>query len=171
MFVVITASFRLLYAMIVLSHDRRRIIHFGVTDRPNQDWLSGEISKALKPSRRLHYLIRDRDAAYGARFSARLQAMGIQELITKPRSPWENSHVERAILSIRRECLNHVIIFNRDHLLSVLSSYINYYNRSRTHQSLNKDCPVHRPIDSSTGEIVTIPEVGGLHHRYERRAA
>jgi transposase InsO family protein len=98
--------------------------------------------------------------------------MNIAEVITAPRSPWQNPYVERVIGSIRRECLDHVVIFNERHLRRVLSSYVDYYQRSRTHLSLDKDCPESRPIQHrSVGRIVAIPKVGGLHHRYERLAA
>ena len=98
--------------------------------------------------------------------------MGIQEVITAPRSPWQNAYVERVIGSIRRECLDHIIVFNAQHLRGVLSSYISYYHRSRTHLSLDKDCPDQRPIQLPTaGKIIALAEVGGLHHRYQRIAA
>jgi transposase InsO family protein len=172
MFVVITAGFRMLYAVIVLGHDRRRIIHFGVTDRPNQNWLVQQVSKAFERNTLPRYLVRDRDAAYGSRFNARMRALGIRQLITAPQSPWQNVYVERVIQSIRHECLNHVIIFNERHLRRILSSYVKYYNRTRTHLSLQQDCPESRRVEPPTaGKIVAIPEVGGLHHRYERRAA
>lgn len=172
MFVVITAAFRLLYAMIILGHDRRKIIHFEVTERPTQDWLVHQIRRAFEGKAVPHYLLRDRDALYGRRFTNQLRAMGIQQLVTAPQSPWQNVYVERVIQSIRHECLNHVIIFNKRHLQRMLSSYIQYYNRTRTHLSLDKDCPEVRPINPpAAGKIVAIPEVGGLHHRYERRAA
>ena len=98
--------------------------------------------------------------------------MGITEVITAPRSPWQNAYVERVIGSIRRECLDHILIFNEHHLRCVLSSYVDYYQRTRTHLSLDKDCPDSRPIMSCRiGKVVTIPQIGGLHHRYERLAA
>jgi putative transposase len=119
------------------------------------------------------YLLRDRDKSYGSAFRHRVRAMGITEVITAPRSPWQNPYVERLIGSIRRECLDHVIILSERHLRRVLSSYFRYHHDARTHLSLNKDCPRPRPVQlPSTGNnIVDFPEVGGLHHRYERRAA
>jgi transposase InsO family protein len=118
------------------------------------------------------YLLRDRDASYGPTFRGRLQAMGIKEVVTAPRSPWQNAYVERVIGSVRRECLDHVIIFDERHLQSVLLSYFHYYNKVRTHLSLDKDCPESRPIHlPAAGEVIPFPEVGGLHHRYERLAA
>jgi transposase InsO family protein len=118
------------------------------------------------------YLLRDRDGSYGTYFCNRVEAMGITEVITAPRSPWQNAYVERVIGSIRRECLDHLEIFNERHLCRVLSSYVDYYQRTRTHLSLDKDCPDSRSIQHrSIGKVVAIPKVGGLHHRYERLAA
>jgi transposase InsO family protein len=172
MFVVVTATFRLLYALIVLGHDRRKVIHFEVTENPTQDWLARQLTEAFPWDTAPRYLLRDRDASYGQDFRDRVQAMGIEEVVTAPRSPWQNPFVERIIGSIRRECLNHVIIFDERHLRRVLSSYFQYYHESRTHLSLDKDCPEPRPIHPPTaGTIIAFPEVGGLHHRYERRAA
>jgi len=119
-----------------------------------------------------HYLLRDRDASYGSIFRKRIEAMGIAEVVTVPRSPWQNAYVERAIGSIRRECLDHVVVFNERHLRRVLSTYVDYYHRTRTHLSLDKDCPESRPIwPPANCNVIAFPQVGGLHHRYERRAA
>ena len=118
------------------------------------------------------YLLRDRDASYGQAFRNRIQVMGIKEVVTAARSPWQNAYVERIIGSVRRECLDHVIIFGERHLRGVLSSYFHYYHKTRTHLALAKDCPESRPIHLlSAGKIIVFPQVGGLHHRYERRAA
>ena len=116
-------------------------------------------------------LLRDRDASYGLGFRKRVAAMGITEVITAPRSPWQNACVERVIGSIRCECLDHIVIFNERHLRRVLSSYVDYYHRTRTHLSLDKDCPDSRPIQPPPiGRVIAIPQVAGLHHRYERLA-
>ena len=172
MFVVATATFRLLYALIVLGHDRRRIIHFEVTQNPTQVWLSRQMTEAFPWDTAPRYLLRDRDASYGPVFRDRVRVMGIKEVVTAPRSPWQNPYVERLIGSIRRECLDHIIIFNEHHLRGVLSKYFQYHHKTRTHLSLNKDCPQPRRIQPpSAGKIIAFPEVGGLHHRYERRAA
>jgi putative transposase len=172
MFVVVTATFRLLYALIVLGHDRRKVIHFNVTENPTQDWLARQMTEAFPWDTAPSYLLRDRDASYGQSFRNRVKAMGIKEVVTAPRSPWQNPYVERIIGSIRRECLNHVIIIDERHLRRMLSSYFQYYHESRTHLSLNKDCPEPRPIHPPTaGKVIAFPEVGGLHHRYERLAA
>lgn len=118
------------------------------------------------------YLLRDRDSSYGPVFIKRVVAMGITEVVTAPRSSWQNAHVERAIGSIRRECLDHVVIFNERHLRRVLSSYVDYYHHTRTHLSLNKDCPDPRQVQPPRrGRVFAIPQVAGLHHRYERLAA
>jgi len=172
MFVVATATFRLLYALIVLSLDRRRVVHFEVTQNPTQVWLSGQMTEAFPWDTAPRYLLRDRDKSYGPAFRYRVRAMGITEVITAPRSPWQNPYAERLIGSIRRECLDHVIILNERHLRRVLSSYFQYHHDARTHLSLNKDCPRPRRVQlPSAGNIIAFPEVGGLHHRYERRAA
>ena len=173
MFVVATATFRLLYTLIVLSLDRRRVVHFEVTANPTQDWLSGQMTEAFPWDTTPRYLLRDRDKSYGPTFRHRVRAMGITEVITAARSPWQNPYVERLIGSIRRECLDHVIILSERHLRRVLSSYFHYHHDARTHLSLDKDCPRPRAVQlPSTGNnIIAFPQVGGLHHRYERRAA
>jgi putative transposase len=172
MFIVATATFRILYTLIVLDHDRRKIIHFGVAENPTQLWLSHQITEAFPWDTAPRYLLRDRDASYGPAFRARVKGMGVEEVVIAPRAPWQTPYAERIIGSVRRECLDHVIIFNERHLRRVLSCYFRFYHRSRTHLSLNKDCPDPRGIHPpSAGKIVAFPEVGGLHHRYERRAA
>jgi transposase InsO family protein len=171
MFVVVTATFRLLYALIVLGHDRRKVIHFEVTENPTQDWLARQMTEAFPWDTAPRYLLRDRDASYGQTFRDRVEAMGIEEVVTAPQSPWQNPFVERIIGSIRRECLDHVIVFDECHLRRVLSSYFQYYHKSRTHLSLDKDCPEPRPIQPPSAAVIALPQVGGLHHRYERRAA
>jgi transposase InsO family protein len=171
-FVVVSTSFRLLYVMIILTHDRRKIVRFDVTEHPTAAWLSRQLTEAFPWDTAPRYLLRDRDASYGSDFCNRVEAMGITEVVTAPRSPWQNPFVERVIGSIRRECLDHIVIFNQRHLRRVLSSYTDYYHRTRTHLSLDKDCPDSRPImPRKIGKVVAIPKVGGLHHRYERLAA
>jgi len=172
MFVVVTAKFQLLYALIVLGHERRKILHFDVTSNPTQGWLARQITEAFPWDTAPRFLLRDRDASYGPTFRNRVQAMAIEQVVTAPRSPWQNAYVERIIGSIRRECLDHVIIFGERHLRRVLSAYCDYYHRSRTHLSLRKDCPEPRPIQPPSADtVIAFPQVGGLHHRYERRAA
>ena len=172
MFVVVTARFRLLYALVVLGHERRKVIHFDVTPNPTQAWLARQVTEAFPWDTAPRFLLRDRDASYGQTFRYRVQAMAIEEVVTAPRSPWQNAYVERIIGSIRRECLDHIIIVDERHLRRMLSAYFQYHQHSRTHLSLCKDCPEPRPIQTpSTGTVISFPQVGGLHHRYERRAA
>ena len=172
MFVVASASFRLLYVMIILAHDRRKIMRTAVTEHPTEAWLSRQVTEAFPWDTAPRYLLRDREASYGSHFRSRVEAMGIREVITAPRSPWQNAYVERVIGSIRHECLDHLVVFNARHLRRVLSSYVDYYHRTRTHLALDKDCPDPRPIQPpGNGKVVALPQVAGLHHRYERIAA
>src|SRR5919202_2169927 len=165
MFVVATATFQLLYVLVVLGHDRRKILHVAVTQHPTADWLARQVTEAFPWDSAPRYLLRDRDAAYGQRFRKRLQAMSVEEVITAPRSPWQNAYVERVIGSIRRECLDHILIINERHLRRVLASYVAYYHQSRTHLSLEKDCPEPRPTQPpAIGTVIACPQVGGLHH-------
>jgi len=171
-FVVPTVSFRLLFGFIVLHHERRRIVHFSVTANPTMAWLAQQIREAFPWGTIPRYLLRDRDGVYGSEFRDRVVSMGIEEVVTAPRSPWQNPYVERVIGSIRRECLNHVIILDERHLRRILASYLNYYHGSRTHLSLAKNTPDGRLVEpAGTGKVVAFPQVGGLHHRYERLAA
>jgi transposase InsO family protein len=172
MFVVVTATFRLLYALVVLGHERRKVFHFDVTLNPTQGWLARQITEAFPWDTAPRFLLRDRDSSYGQTFRDRVEAMAIEQVVTAPRSPWQNAYVERIVGSIRRDCLDHVIVFDERHLRRVLSAYFEYHHRSRTHLSLAKDCPEPRSIQPpSAGNVVAFPQVGGLHHRYERRAA
>jgi len=171
-FTVPTATFRVLYVFLVLDNARRKIIHFNVTTNPTAIWTGQQIVEAFPWDTAPKYLIRDRDGIYGSRFTRRVTALGIKQIPTARRSPWQNPYVERVIGSIRRECLDHVIILNERHLRRVLRDYLDYYHRSRTHLGLEKDCPVSRPIElPESGDIHAEPVLGGLHHRYTRRAA
>jgi transposase InsO family protein len=171
-FVVPTATFRLLFVFIVLSHERRRVVHFAVTTHPTAEWTAQQLIEAFPWDTTPQYLLRDRDGSYGRAFEQTARAMEIQEVLTAPRSPWQNAYVERLIGSIRRDCLEHVLVFNQRGLRRILKSYFDYYERSRTHLSLAKDAPFPRPVQQpSCGKVIEIPLVGGLHHRYERRAA
>ena len=171
-FVVPTAAFSLLFAFVVLHHNRRRIVHLGVTKNPTAAWVAQQIREAFPWDTAPRHVIRDRDSVYGGVFRARVLAMGIEEVITAPRSPWQNPFAERVIGYIRRECLDHVIVLNEWHLRRILASYLDYYHRSRTHLSLGKDAPDGRPVQSvGAGKIVAFPQIGGLHHRYVRLAA
>jgi hypothetical protein len=145
---------------------RRRIVHIAVTDHPTAAWTAQQLREAFPWDNAPKYLLRDRDHAFSA-----MKGIGVQEIVTAPRSPWQNAYVERFIGSVRRECLDHVIILTAAGLRRVLTEYI-AYSRTRTHLGLNKDAPVTRPVASSTaGCVIAVPAVGGLHHRYERRAA
>src|SRR6202140_4004736 len=167
LFVVPTISFRLLYGLLIVGHGRRQILWFGVTAHPTAEWIANQITAACGWEQAPRYLIRDRDRAYGAVFTRRLRAMGIRDRPTAPRSPWQNGHTERLIGSIRREWLDHVVVFGERHLRHVLLSYMQYYNGVRTHLSLNKDAPVSRAVQA-IGHILCRPVLGGLHHQYVR---
>ncbi len=171
-FTVPTVNFKILFAFVVLSLDRREIVHFNVTQHPTARWTAQQIVEAFPLDTAPKYMMRDRDSAYGNYFVHRVASMGIKEVKSAPHSPWQNPYVERVIGSIRRECIDHVVVLNEWHLCRILRSYLDYYNSSRTHLSLNKDSPEPRPVHSPTmGDVVELPEVGGLHHRYERRIA
>jgi putative transposase len=171
-FVVPTATFRLLFVFVILSHDRRRPVHFAVTRHPTAEWTAQQLLQAFPWDTAPRYLLRDRDGNYGEVFRETALALGIKEVLCAPRSPWQNAYAERLIGSIRRECLDHVIVFHETGLRRVLRSYFEYYVHSRTHLSLEKDAPIHRAIQAPEfGRVVELREVGGLHHRYERRAA
>jgi transposase InsO family protein len=170
-FVVRTATCRLLFVLVILAHERRRVVHVAVTDHPTAAWRAQQLREAFPWNEAPRYLVRDRDAAFSA-WTTTATAIGIEELLTAPRSPWQNAYAERLIGSIRRECLDHIIIINERGLRRALAAYIEYYLKSRTHVALNKDAPVSRSVAApGDGEIVAIPCLGGLHHRYERRAA
>jgi putative transposase len=171
-FTVPTIRFQVLYVFLVLAHDRRRILHFNVTAHPTAEWTGQQLRDAFPFDQLPRYLLRDRDAIFGNDFRRQVRDMGIREVLSAPRSPWQRAYVERVIGSIRRECLDHVIVFHETSLRRTLASYVEYYHRSRTHLSLGKDCPEPRPIQPpGMGPIVALPLMGGLHHRYERRAA
>jgi transposase InsO family protein len=171
-FTVPTVKFRVLFVFVLLSHHRRRVVHFNVTEHPTALWTAQQIVEAFPEDTGPRYLLRDRDKIYGGDFRRRIRAMGIEEMLTAPASPWQRAYVERLIGSIRRECLDHVIVLGERHLRRILRSYFEYYHRSRTHLSLQKDAPEPRAVQPPVrGAVVELPEVGGLHHRYERRAA
>jgi transposase InsO family protein len=170
--VVRTVNFRLLFVFVVLSHQRRHAIHFNVTAHPTAEWTARQIAEAFPWDSAPRYLLHDRDCIYGAAFHQRVGEMGILEVLTAPRAPWQNAYAERFIGSLRRECLDHIIIFNEASLKRILKTYFEYYEHSRTHLSLGKDAPASRPLQHlELGRVIALPQVGGLHHRYERRAA
>jgi len=170
-FVVPTATSRLLFVLVLRAHDRRRIRHVAVTAHPTAAWTAQQLREAFPWDEAPQYLIHDRDHAFD-RVEATAKAMGIEEVLTAPRAPWQNAFVERFIGSARRECFDHVLVFNEAGLQRLMTLYCSYYERSRTHMSLDKDTPIPRSVTPpGDGAVVSIPEVGGLHHRYERRAA
>jgi transposase InsO family protein len=171
-FIVPTARLRVLFVFLVLAHHRRRVVHFNVTEHPTALWTAQQIVNAFPDDCAPSYLLRDRDRVYGQQFRHRVKGMQIEEVLTAPRSPWQNPFAERLIGSIRRECLNHVIVLDERHLRRILSRYFTYYHEARTHLALDKDAPNLRPIARpEAGRIVEVSEVGGLHHCYLRRAA
>jgi putative transposase len=170
--VVPTVRHTLLFVLVILAHHRRRVVHFSVTEHPTAAWTAQQVIDAFPWDEAPRYLLRDRDCIYGAYFRQRVRHMGIEEVLIAPKSPWQNPYVERLVGSIRRECLEHVIVLHERHLRRLLTEYFHYYHRWRTHRALEMDCPVPRPVQrAELGPIMEIPEVGGLHHHYERRAA
>jgi transposase InsO family protein len=167
LFVVPTVSFRLLYGLMIMGHGRRQILWLGVTAHPTAEWIANQLTEACGWERTPVYLIRDRDGCYGQVFTRRLRSLRIRDHPTSPRSPWQNGYAERLIGSIRRECLDHVVVFGERHLRHVLSCYMEYYNATRTHLSLGKDAPNGRAAQS-VGRIKCRPVLGGLHHQYAR---
>lgn len=171
-FAVPTATFRVLYVFLVLAHERRKILHFNITEAPSALWTAQQVVEAFPYTIPPRYLLRDRDRIYGADFVHRVESLGFEQKLIAPRSPWQNPMVERIIGSIRRECLDHVIVLNGQHLRQMLSNYLAYYHQDRTHRSLDQDCPLSRPVEPpDQGNIVALPLLGGLHHRYTRQAA
>ena len=171
-FTVPTATFRVLYVFLVLSHKRRRVLHFNVTDSPSTTWTARQLIEAFPWDTAPKFLLRDRDSIYRSEVTRTIHNLCAEQVLTTPRSPWQNPYVERLIGSIRRDCLDHVIILNEHHLRKVLKEYFRYYTESRTHLALGKDCPEPRMIEPpEMGNIVAIPQVGGLHYRYTRTAA
>ena len=171
-FLVPTVSFRVLFVFLVLAHERRRVLLFNVTEHPTAEWTAEQLMQAFPWDTAPRYLIRDRDRIYSEAFRRQAASMDIGEVLTAPRSPWQSPYVERLIGSIRRECLDHVVVVNESSLRVLVKSYLVYYHGSRTHLSLEKDTPKTRAIEPPhLGAVVEAPQVGGLHHRYERRVA
>ena len=173
-FTVPTTKFRILFLLVILNHSRRRVVHFNVTAHPMANWTAQQIVEAYPWDTAPKYLLRDRDSIYWANFRQRLRNKDIKEVVTAPRSPWQNPFVERLIRSIRNDCLDHVIVLNTSHLKRILSSYFTYYHNDRTHYRLEKDTPSGRSVKSKpagSSPITEMPRVGGLHHRYEWKQA
>jgi putative transposase len=171
-FIVPTVRNQVLFVFLVLAHERRRVLHFNITTNPTAEWTAQQILNAFPWDEAPRFLLRDRDGIYGQYFRCRVKNMGIEQVVTAPRSPWQNPYVERLIGSIRRECLDHVVVLNERHLRRILTGYFRYYHRWRTHQSLEMDCPEHRDVHSmDRGRVFEVDHLGGLHHHYVRAAA
>ena len=167
MCVVPTLTFERLFAFLVMGHGRRQLLWFEVTRHPTAEWLARQITEGFPWGSAPAYLVRDNDRAYGHVFTARIMAMGIRDRSISPGSPWQNGIAERLIGTLRRECLDHMVIFGEAHLRRILSTYAAYYNQTRTHLALNKDAPLQRPVQRSGG-VAAIPVLAGLHHQYVR---
>jgi transposase InsO family protein len=167
MFVVPTIDFKLLYGLVIIQLQRCHLMWINVTANPTAEWIARQITEAFPWDQAPRYLIWDRDASYGYAVTRRLAAMGSRDRPTAPRSPWQNGHVERLIGSIRRECLDHVVILGDAHLRWILATYANYYNELQTHRSLTKDTPLHRAVER-LGTVTSRPILGGIHHQYCR---
>jgi transposase InsO family protein len=170
-FAVPTLTFKVLYVFVVLSHDRRRIVHVNVTRHPTAAWTAQQITEAFPGDAAVpRYLHRDRDGTYGDVFRQRVAAIGLHEVVSAKQSPWQNPFVERVIGSIRRECLDHIVALGEEHLRGILRDYVAYYNAARCHQSLDGNAPEPRAVEDGNGAVRAVPHLGGLHHRYTRAA-
>ncbi len=171
-FTVPTATFRVLYVFLILAHERHKILHFNITEAPSGVWAAQQMVEAFPYTTPPRYLIRDRDTIYGADFVRRVEGLGLKQKLISPQSPWQNPLVERLIGSLRRECLDRLIVLNEEHLRRRLTDFVNYYHCHRTHGSLEQDGPEPRAVESpEQGKVIELPLVGGLHHRYTRQAA
>lgn len=171
-FTIPTINFKVLLVLVVLSHQRRKVIHFNVTENPTAQWAAQQMVEAFPWDSAPKYLLRDRDAIFGEAFRRRVASLGIDEVLSAPRSPWQNPYVERLIGTLRRECLDHVIVLNASHARRILTGYLDHYHRWRTHLSLAMDSPDTRPVHPpEQGAVVEFAEGGGLHRHYERMAA
>jgi transposase InsO family protein len=170
-FVVPTVTFQLLYVFVILRHDRRQVVHFNITTQPTAAWVAQQLREAFPFDTVPQYLIRDRDGCYGEEVRRCLKALGIEEVVTAPRAPWQNPFAERLIGTLRRDCLDHVIVLGERHLRRILQSFLVYYHEARCHQSLEGNAPQAREVEPpKRGKVVAEPMVGGLHHRYHRVA-
>jgi len=171
-FIVPTVRFEILFVVLVLAYHRRRVVHFNITVHPTAQWTAQQVVEAFPWDQAPRFLLRDRDGVYGADFRRRVSAMGIEEVLSAARSPWQNPYVERMIGTIRRECLAHVVVLSERHLRRVLADYLAHYHNWRCHRSLTMDCPEPRPVQlPDVGHVVEVAEADGLYRHYERRAA
>jgi transposase InsO family protein len=170
--VVPTVTLKVLFVFVVLAHERRRIVHFNVTEHPSAQWTDQQIVEAFPFDTTPRYLLRDGDGIYGTAVKRRITSLRINDTVTAPASPWQNAYVERLIGSVRRERLDHVVVLNERHLKHLLFEHATYYHRWRTHRSLNMDSPRTRAVQPAiAGAVIEIPSVGGLHHHYPSAAA
>jgi putative transposase len=170
--VVPTAELKVLFILVILGHDRRRVLHFNVTEHPTAEWTVQQLIEAFPFESAPRYLLRDGDAIYGEKVRRKLRALGIAEVVTAPASPWQNAYAERLIGTIRRELLDHVVVLNERHLWRLLKTYFAYYNRWRTYRSLRGDPPDTRPVRPALpARTAEIPAIQGLHHYYLPEAA
>jgi putative transposase len=162
-----------LFVFVVLAHDRRRILSINVASSPSAAWTANQIVQAFPWESAPRYLLRDRDGIYGNFFRHRVRKLGIEEVVIARRSPWQSPYVERVIGTLRRELLDHAIVLSERHLRWLLRRFVaEYYQPCRTHLSLGKDAPEPRAVEApESGKVVELPVVGGLYHRYTRRAA
>jgi transposase InsO family protein len=167
MFVVPTIGFKLLYGFVIVRVHRRELVWINVTTNPTAEWVARQITEAFPWNSAPRHMIRDRDRIYGAAVTRRLRAMGIRDKPIAPASPWQNGFAERLIGSIRRECVDHIVVLGEAHLRRILKSYARYYNETRTHLALDKDAPASRPVQR-TGVVRSLAILGGLHHHYIR---
>ncbi len=171
-FLVPTVTFRLLYVLIVITHERRKVIHFNISEAPTAEWTAQQVVNTFPYDTAPKYLLRDRDSIYGSAFARRVEGMGMEQKLIAPRSPWQSPYVERLVGSVRREGLDRVIVFNEWQLSQILESYFEYYRKVRPHRSLSHDSPIPQPVESpDLGKVIEMPLVGGLHHHYLREAA
>jgi len=171
-FTVPTATFRILYLMVLLHHERRRVFHFNVTEHPTAQWAAQQVVDAFPYDEAPRFLLRDNHGIYGVDFQHRVKGLGIEDVLTAKQSPWQSPYAERVIGSIRRDCTDHVIVLDERHLRGILGDYFAYYHGSRTHLSLDRNARVPRELDPpEQGRLESTPMVGGLHHRYSGRAA
>jgi transposase InsO family protein len=171
-FTVPTVTFDILYVFVVLSLERRRILHVNVTAHPYAEWAARQIVEAFGEDGAFKLLIRDRDGIFGAAFNRRVNNLGVRQLRTAPRSPWQNGYAERLVGTFRRELTDHLIVLGERDLMRCARDYATFYNKDRPHMSLAGDAPARREVETSEiGKVIALPRVGGLHHRYTRRAA
>jgi putative transposase len=169
-FTVPTVTFRVLYCLFILSHDRRRILHFNVALYPSSAWVIQQLREAFPYQARPGFLIFDRDGKYGFETPIAVRSMGLTPVRTSFESPWQNGVAERWIESCRRDLLDHVILLNERHLKRLVSDYVRYYHEDRTHLGLDKQTPGNRPRSPGHGRVTSLSRLGGLHHRYDRAA-